>query len=55
MQVGFFRRSRTIKGKRAPPACKEVGVLFHFLLFKSYDEMFLFDKTKRLTMKSLYN
>ncbi|WMV35136.1 hypothetical protein MTR67_028521 [Solanum verrucosum] len=22
-RVGFFRRSRTIKGKRAPPACKE--------------------------------
>ncbi|XP_021912099.1 uncharacterized protein LOC110825878 isoform X2 [Carica papaya] len=22
-KVGFFRRSRTIKGKRAPPACKE--------------------------------
>ena len=25
MQVGFFRRSRTIKGKRAPPSCKEVS------------------------------
>lgn len=24
LQVGFFRRSRTIKGKRAPPSCKEV-------------------------------
>ncbi|XP_075100954.1 uncharacterized protein LOC107831120 [Nicotiana tabacum] len=23
MQVGYFRRSRTIKGKRAPPSCKE--------------------------------
>ncbi|KAJ1413402.1 putative biotin carboxyl carrier protein of acetyl-CoA carboxylase-like [Sesbania bispinosa] len=22
-KVGFFRRSRTIKGKRAPPSCKE--------------------------------
>jgi len=22
-RVGFFRRSRTIKGKRAPPSCKE--------------------------------
>ncbi|KAL5156531.1 hypothetical protein HKD37_15G041481 [Glycine soja] len=22
-QVGFFRRSRTIKGRRAPPSCKE--------------------------------
>lgn len=26
-QVGFFRRSRTIKGKRAPPACKEVRII----------------------------
>uniref|UniRef100_A0A803LN49 Lipoyl-binding domain-containing protein n=1 Tax=Chenopodium quinoa TaxID=63459 RepID=A0A803LN49_CHEQI len=25
--VGFFRRSRTIKGKRAPPACKEKQVV----------------------------
>lgn len=24
LQVGFFKTSRTIKGKRAPPACKEV-------------------------------
>ncbi|XP_062089813.1 uncharacterized protein LOC133796352 isoform X2 [Humulus lupulus] len=23
LKVGFFRRSRTIKGKRAPPPCKE--------------------------------
>ncbi|KAJ8560677.1 hypothetical protein K7X08_022537 [Anisodus acutangulus] len=22
-RVGYFRRSRTIKGKRAPPSCKE--------------------------------
>lgn len=32
--MGFFRRSRTIKGKRAPPSCKEVqlltSVLFSF-------------------------
>ncbi|XP_021736742.1 uncharacterized protein LOC110703270 [Chenopodium quinoa] len=26
-KVGFFRRSRTIKGKRAPPACKEKQVV----------------------------
>lgn len=26
-KVGFFRRSRTIKGKRAPPACKERQVV----------------------------
>ncbi|KAJ6942584.1 hypothetical protein NC652_008405 [Populus alba x Populus x berolinensis] len=25
-RVGFFRRSRTIKGKHAPPSCKEVPV-----------------------------
>ncbi|KAK6912181.1 hypothetical protein RJ641_024274 [Dillenia turbinata] len=25
-RVGFFRRSRTIKGKRAPPSCKEADV-----------------------------
>ena len=27
MQVGYFRRSRTIKGKRAPPPCGEVNHL----------------------------
>ncbi|RZC92024.1 hypothetical protein C5167_027915 [Papaver somniferum] len=27
MQVGYFRRSRTIKGKRAPPSCKEKQVV----------------------------
>ncbi|KAJ7962887.1 biotin carboxyl carrier protein of acetyl-CoA carboxylase [Quillaja saponaria] len=26
-RVGFFRRSRTIKGKRAPPSCKEKQVV----------------------------
>ncbi|KAF8011667.1 hypothetical protein BT93_J2065 [Corymbia citriodora subsp. variegata] len=26
-RVGFFRRSRTIKGKRAPPACKEKQIV----------------------------
>ncbi|XP_026460236.1 uncharacterized protein LOC113361084 [Papaver somniferum] len=26
-KVGFFRRSRTIKGKRAPPSCKEKQVV----------------------------
>ncbi|KAF7843282.1 Biotin carboxyl carrier protein of acetyl-CoA carboxylase [Senna tora] len=26
-QVGFFRRSRTIKGKRAPPSCKEKQIV----------------------------
>ncbi|PWA64267.1 biotin/lipoyl attachment [Artemisia annua] len=26
-RVGFFRRSRTIKGKKAPPACKEKQVV----------------------------
>ena len=26
MQVGNFKRSRTIKGKKAPPSCKEVAV-----------------------------
>ncbi|XP_038896944.1 biotin carboxyl carrier protein of acetyl-CoA carboxylase [Benincasa hispida] len=26
-KVGFFRRSRTIKGKRAPPSCKENQVV----------------------------
>lgn len=26
MQVGYFRRSRTIKGKKAPPSCKEVSL-----------------------------
>lgn len=30
MQVGFFRRSRTIKGKRAPPSCKEVSSCWYF-------------------------
>lgn len=26
-RVGFFRRSRTIKGKRAPPSCKEKQIV----------------------------
>ncbi|XWS20396.1 hypothetical protein CRYUN_Cryun31cG0097600 [Craigia yunnanensis] len=26
-KVGFFRRSRTIKGKRAPPSCKEKQIV----------------------------
>ncbi|XP_061980798.1 uncharacterized protein LOC133701044 isoform X5 [Populus nigra] len=26
-RVGFFRRSRTIKGKRAPPSCKEKQII----------------------------
>nr|GEU37387.1 biotin/lipoyl attachment [Tanacetum cinerariifolium] len=26
-RVGFFRRSRTIKGKKAPPACKEKQIV----------------------------
>ncbi|KAI5594101.1 hypothetical protein BDE02_03G053700 [Populus trichocarpa] len=27
LKVGFFRRSRTIKGKRAPPSCKEKQII----------------------------
>ncbi|CAA2965767.1 Hypothetical predicted protein [Olea europaea subsp. europaea] len=30
-RVGYFRRSRTIKGKRAPPSCKEVSVSCGFV------------------------
>ncbi|XP_071734580.1 uncharacterized protein [Rutidosis leptorrhynchoides] len=31
-RVGFFRRSRTIKGKKAPPPCNEV-ITYVFLIF----------------------
>ena len=37
MQVGNFKRSRTIKGKKAPPSCKEVAVcVFSFMGLVQY-------------------
>ncbi|GFP93103.1 hypothetical protein PHJA_001454600, partial [Phtheirospermum japonicum] len=37
-RVGFFRRSRTIKGKKTPPSCKEVSIscCVPFFLFSNY-------------------
>ncbi|KAI3463385.1 hypothetical protein Pfo_020048 [Paulownia fortunei] len=35
-RVGYFRRSRTIKGKRAPPSCKEVVFICKFFMFICY-------------------
>lgn len=39
MQVGYFRTSRTVKGKRLPPLCQEVH---YFQLFLWGFDNFLF-------------
>ncbi|KAG6780525.1 hypothetical protein POTOM_013387 [Populus tomentosa] len=47
-RVGFFRRSRTIKGKRAPPSCKEVPV-HEYLSVGSFQSKPTFDLSFAIT------